>query len=105
MWEELSGGKPLGYSNSLYLSERMCGDRNFALAYFMKEKKAYPSKVDILDALEFYFQCCSLTVTSDILAIVAATLANGGVCPLTRKKVFSNDVQLWNERFKWGICI
>ena len=91
MWELLSGGVPLGYANSTYLSERMCGDRNFALAYFMKEKKAFPPKVNILDTLEFYFQCCSLTITSDKLSIIAATLANGGVCPLTGTQVLSAE--------------
>ena len=91
MWKLLSGGKYLGYSNTTYLSERMCGYRNFALAYFMKEKKAFPPKVDILDTLDFYFQCCSLTITSDKLSIIAATLANGGVCPLTGTQVLSAE--------------
>lgn len=91
MWEHLSGGKPLGFSNSVYLSERMSGERNFALAYFMKEKKAFPPKTDIIETLEFYFQCCSMTITTNKLSIVAATLANGGVCPLTGEKIFSPE--------------
>ena len=61
----------MGYSNATYLSERMCGDRNFALAYFMKERKVFPKKINILDILEFYFQCCSLTSSTDKLSIVA----------------------------------
>jgi len=88
-WKHLGGGKGLGYSNPVYLSERESGDRNFALAYFMREKKAFPPGVDIVDILEFYFQCCSMLVTTDIMSIVAATLANGGVCPLTGKQIFS----------------
>ena len=37
MWEKMAGNFELGYSNSVYLSERMSADRNFALAYFMNE--------------------------------------------------------------------
>lgn len=91
MWQLLIGGESLGYSNATYLSERNCGERNNALAYFMKEKKAFPPKINILDTLEFYYQCCSLTLTSDKLSIIAGTLANGGVCPLTGTPVFSPD--------------
>merc|ERR1711931_232115 len=69
----------------------MCGDRNFALAYFMKERKVFPKKINILDILEFYFQCCSLTSNTDKLSIVAGSLANGGICPLTGQKIFSPE--------------
>jgi len=90
MWKNLSGGRPLGYSNPVYLSERATGDRNYALAYFMRENGAFPENVtNINDVLEFYFQCCSLMITSNTLSIIAATLANGGVCPLTGIQVFS----------------
>ena len=67
----------------------MTGDRNFALAYFMRENKAFPEKSDLIDVIEFYFQCCSITTTSNYMSLVAATLANGGVCPLTGEEVFN----------------
>ena len=44
---------------------------------------------NIVDVLEFYFQCCSMTITTNYMSIVAATLANGGVCPITGEQVFS----------------
>ena len=34
------GGVRPGFDNSVYLSERKTADRNFALGYFMREKKA-----------------------------------------------------------------
>jgi glutaminase len=51
----------------------------------------FPKKINILDILEFYFQCCSLTSSTDKLSIVAGTLANGGICPLTGVKVLSPE--------------
>ena len=91
MWGRLAGGPRPGFSNPVYLSERRTADRNFALGYFMRENGAFPPGIDLVETLEFYFQCCSLEVTTDTMAVVAATLANGGVCPLTGVQVFRPD--------------
>ena len=88
-WQSLSGGIEPTFNNSVYLSERQTADRNFALAYFMRENKAFPPKTDIIDTLEFYFQCCSIELTSPDMASAAATLANGGCNPLTGERVFA----------------
>ena len=90
-WRELAGQMKVGFDNAVYLSERQTGDRNFALAYFMREKKAFPPDVELLDVLDFYFQCCSIEVTSQAMSVLAATLANGGTCPITGVKVFRSD--------------
>lgn len=88
-WQRLSGGRTPGFNNSVYLSERDTADRNFALGYSMREKGAFPEGTDLRETLEFYFQCCSIEVDTEMLAITAATFANGGVCPLTGDRVFS----------------
>ena len=94
-WEDLSGGLyKVGFNNSVYLSEKGTADRNFALAYFMKElnetkKIGFPENTDINETLELYFQSCSIEVNTEILSIVASTLANGGINPFTGKRVFS----------------
>ncbi|MBX9685204.1 MAG: glutaminase A [Candidatus Obscuribacterales bacterium] len=90
-WKELSGNMKVGFDNAVYLSERQTGDRNFALAYFMREKGAFPPDTELLDILDFYFQCCSIEVTSKAMSVIAATLANGGTCPLTGQQVFRPD--------------
>lgn len=87
MWTDLAGGRKPGFSNATYLSERGTADRNFALGYFMREKKAFPPNTDLVAALEFYFQCCSIEMTAESMSMVAATLANGGVCPTTGRRV------------------
>ena len=91
VWQQLSGGTKPGFSNTTYLSERGTADRNFALGYFMREQGAFPEGTDLVETLEFYFQCCSLEMTADTLSVVAATLASGGICPLTGRRVFSPD--------------
>jgi glutaminase len=86
-WAKLAGNQKAGFSNAVYLSERQTADRNFALGYFMKEKGVFPAGTDLVSTLEFYFQCCSIESTCERMSIVAATLANGGVCPTTGIRV------------------
>jgi len=88
-WRALAGGEKAGFSNAVYQSERETGDRNFALAYFMREHGAFPEGTDLVEVLEFYFQCCAIEQTTDRMAVVAATLAAGGVNPLTGERLFS----------------
>lgn len=87
-WRAASGGLWVGFNNSVYLSERQTADRNFALAYFMREKGAFPQGSNLMESLEFYFQCCSIELSAKAMAVVAATLANGGCCPLTGAGIF-----------------
>jgi glutaminase len=87
-WRRLSGSNRVGFNNSIYLSERRTADRNFALGYFMREHGAFPEGTDLLETLEFYFQCCSIELDAQGLAVVAATFANAGINPLTSEPVF-----------------
>lgn len=89
-WKALAGGRKVGFNNAVYLSERMTADRNFALGYYMRENKAFPEWADMIQTLEFYFQVCSIDVNAEQMSIVAGTLANGGVCPVTNERVFTS---------------
>lgn len=91
-WNSLTGNLKPGFNNAIYLSERNHSDRNFAIAHFMQEKKVFPPNTDLTRLLEFYFQCCSIEVNSRQLSIVAATLANSGICPLTQEQVFEPNI-------------
>uniref|UniRef100_A0AAR2KAL6 glutaminase n=1 Tax=Pygocentrus nattereri TaxID=42514 RepID=A0AAR2KAL6_PYGNA len=46
----------VGFSNATFQSEKETGDRNFAIGYYLKEKKCFPCGADMIDALDFYFQ-------------------------------------------------
>ncbi|XP_061760580.1 glutaminase kidney isoform, mitochondrial-like [Nerophis ophidion] len=86
-----AGAEYVGFSNATFQSERETGDRNFAIGYYLKEKKCFPDNADMIAALDFYFQLCSIEVTCESGSVMAATLANGGICPITGERVLSTD--------------
>lgn len=90
-YRDLAFGERVGFDNAVFLSERDTADRNFALAYFMREKKAFEPNVNLKATLDLYFQCCALTLDTEGMALVAGALANGGVCTLTGKRIFKSD--------------
>ncbi|KAK0428799.1 hypothetical protein QR680_011009 [Steinernema hermaphroditum] len=86
-YRKIAGGGYIGFNNATFLGERETADRNYALAHYMKEKKCFPPETQSLrEELDFYFQLCSIEAHCESAAVMAATLANGGVCPLTEKK-------------------
>lgn len=89
-WTRLCAEQPVAFNNSVYLSERETADRNFALAYFMRENQAFPPHTHLQQTLELYFQSCSIESCTDHLSVAAATLANGGINPLTGEQIFRN---------------
>jgi glutaminase len=91
VWRDMAGGMPLSFNNAVYLSEKETADRNFALAYFMREKGAFPANTNLMNTLDFYFQCCSISVNVREMSVIAATLANGGVCPTSNQRVLKSD--------------
>lgn len=52
----MAGGEYLGFSNATFLSEREAADRNFSIAYYMKEHKCFPKNAILKDVMDFYFQ-------------------------------------------------
>ena len=79
----------IGFENTVYQSEKETGNRNFALGYFMKEKGAFPANTNVMQTIEFYFQCCSVMTTASGLATIAATFANAGVQPHSGQRTMS----------------
>ncbi|XP_078084738.1 glutaminase kidney isoform, mitochondrial-like isoform X2 [Mustelus asterias] len=87
----MAGNEYVGFNNATFQSERESGDRNFAIGYYLKEKKCFPEGSDMTGVLDFYFQLCSIEVTCESGSVMAATLANGGICPITGERVLSPE--------------
>ena len=93
-YSKLAGNNKIGFDNSVFLSEHHHADRNISLAYYMRENGAFQDTLspnEISDNLNLYFQQCSTTITCEMGSIISATLANGGICPITNEEVCSND--------------
>ncbi|XP_007428328.1 glutaminase liver isoform, mitochondrial isoform X2 [Python bivittatus] len=87
----MAGNEYVGFSNTTFQSEKETGDRNYAIGYYLKDKKCFPRGVDMMAALDLYFQLCSVEVTCESGSVMAATLANGGICPITGECVLSDE--------------
>lgn len=83
-------GRPLEVDEAVFASEKETGDRNRAIAYFARTVGLLAPDVD--DVLDVYFRQCSVLVTARDLAVMAATLAGGGVNPVTGVQVVPRDV-------------
>ena len=59
----------------------------------MREKKCFPNweSTEVNRILDMYTQIQNLTINCDSLSVMAATLANGGICPITGEAVLGND--------------
>src|SRR5581483_4988359 len=77
-------GRPLEIDHAVYISERATGHRNRAIGYL--ELNAGMIDEPVGDHLDLYFEQCSILVTARDLAVMAATLANNGVNPLTGRR-------------------
>jgi glutaminase len=86
-------GEALGVNWPVYVSEAGDNLRNQAIAHLLF---AYGRMYfDPVQATDLYTKQCAINVNAKDLAVMAATLANGGVNPITRKKVVSPQTVMY----------
>ncbi|MFL5739786.1 MAG: glutaminase A [Flavisolibacter sp.] len=80
-------GRSLSLNMPVYISEAGDNLRNQAIAHLLfAYNRMY---FDPVQATDIYTKQCAINVNAKDLATMAATLANGGVNPVTKKKVVS----------------
>jgi glutaminase len=82
-------GCQLSLNQSVYVSESGDNSRNQAMAHLLfSYNRIY---FDPVQTTDIYTKQCAINVNTQSLAVMAATLANGGVNPITKKKVASQE--------------
>jgi glutaminase len=82
-------GRELAVDEEVLTSERATNDRNEAMARLLVGRGRIYFDPD--ETTDVYTRLCSLVVTATDLALMGATLADGGVNPVTRRQVVSPD--------------
>ncbi len=77
-------GRDIFVDISVFTSERSTGHRNRANAHLMLNFGMIDQNIE--ESLDLYFQQCSAMVNCRDLAVMAATLANKGINPITKEQ-------------------
>jgi len=80
-------GRELDVDDAVHASESATGDRNRAIGYLLRTNAVI--KENVPSVLEVYFRQCAILVTARDIAVMAATLANRGLNPLTGERVMT----------------
>ena len=103
---KLTAGDKIGIDLPMFISERENADRytvrcpcsvttsdfrNYAIAHYMNYHSCFPENTNLREACDLYFQYCSIMMNATQASLLAASLANGGVCPLTGERVFADS--------------
>ncbi|SEM19682.1 glutaminase A [Streptacidiphilus jiangxiensis] len=83
-------GRSLDVDETVHRAEAATGDRNRALAHLLRASGRL--RLDPAEAADVYFRQCSVLVDTVDLAVMAATLADGGRNPVTGEQVVPEPV-------------
>src|SRR5699024_8221497 len=86
----LFAGRQLRLDGRVYESGMQPDQRNEALARLLERYGSI--NTDPLDTVDIYTRQCSLLVSAHDLAVMGATLADGGINPVTRRRVVSAEI-------------
>ncbi len=83
-------GRELSLNEEVYLSASASNQRNQVIARLLASYELFYA--DPLEAVDLYTRQCSLDVTATDLAVMAATLADGGLNPVTGEQVIDRSL-------------
>ncbi len=82
-------GREVQVDKNIFASEKLTAHRNRSIAHLLKHFDIIDDDID--QALDLYFQQCSIMINTIDLAMMGATLANGGCHPKSKKQLISED--------------
>lgn len=82
-------GEKLTLNKKLLMSELTNNEHNHTLATILMKNKRFYGNVETI--IECYTKQCSYMVSSKNIAVMAATLANAGVNPITKKALTTKE--------------
>lgn len=88
-FRQLSKNTNLRINYDVYKSEKLTGDRNRAMAYFLKNDGIIEGDVEAI--LDLYFKQCSIEVDVVDLARIAVNLASNGVDITTGERIIDEE--------------
>jgi glutaminase len=81
-------GRKLHVNKQIYKSEFNKAEHNLAIAYLLKSRDLF--YCDVMETVDVYTRQCSVMTTTQDLAVMAATIANKGINPKTKKKIIDS---------------
>ncbi len=82
-------GNEVSIGKEVFESEKTTAHRNRSIAHLLRHFNVIDDRID--EALDLYFTQCSILATTADLSMMAATLANQGTNPLTKKRALSQE--------------
>lgn len=87
---KLSNNQDIKINQDVYISEKLTGDRNRSIAYFMKSFNVIEGNVE--DILDVYFKQCSIEVNCRDIANMGCVLANDGISTKTGEEIVPKHI-------------
>jgi len=81
----LADNDNINVDNSVFLSEKVTGDRNRSMLYFLKSIGNIEGNVE--EILDLYFMQCAIKATCKDLARISLVLAHGGYDPIRKEQI------------------
>src|SRR5476649_157717 len=82
-------GRDLTIDEAVYRSESETGHRNRAISHLLRNFNIISSNPEA--GLDAYFRQCSINVNCRDLAVMASTLANNGINPITGNRAILSE--------------
>lgn len=74
IYDAMAGQNSFGFNGSVFHSEREVAFRNYALAFYMREKNLFPKGTNLRESCDFYFQVCVNLNESQFTVILSLNL-------------------------------